>query len=241
MSEEKQIVIPGSVLHRLPVFPLPNVVLFPNTDIPLHIFEPRYRQMMDDVIDNHRMFGLALLNKEDSAAAPTADETGPHATPPPYYPVAGLALIRSAARLPDGLYNIVVRGVARIDVSNEIIDPKSDHLYRIASAQIRQLDKIESPEALNQEFASFLTLAHRVLGGIKKVRIRFDQKIETIEDMISFVDAISALTLPRPEHRQSVLGSSCIFSRMRIASAALAELLIKTQQFDGGSSGWGVA
>ena len=241
MSEEKQIVVPSSALDRLPIFPLPNVVLFPNTDIPLHIFEPRYRQMMDHVIDKHRMFGLALLNPEKSASS-KLDVTLPE-TPkaPPVYPVAGLALIRSAARLPDGLYNIVVRGIARIDVSNEILEPDSDRLYRIASARIRTLDEIPKYEDLKQEFTTFFSLTHRVLGGIKKVRIRFDQKIETVEDMISFVDAISALTLPSPQHRQSVLGSNCIFERMHIASAALAELLLKTQNFDENSSNWGLA
>ena len=45
----------------LPLFPLPNVVLFPNVFLPLHIFEPRYRQMVADALDTDRMIGMVLL------------------------------------------------------------------------------------------------------------------------------------------------------------------------------------
>ena len=241
MSSDSSIEVPLSVLEKLPIFPLSNVVLFPNIDIPLHIFEPRYRQMMDHVIDSHRMFALGLL---DQSGAPVSVPPGTNLAEknvPPIYPVAGLALIRSAARLPDGLYNIVIRGIARIDVSKEVFEPNSDRLYRVVSAQVRELDPIPNLDELKQEFSTFFALTHRVLGGIEKVKIRFDQKIETIDDMVSFIDAISSLALPSPQHRQSVLGSSSIFERMRIASAALAELLLKTQNFDEDPSNWGLA
>src|SRR5687767_3145429 len=45
----------------IPVFPLPNVVLFPNVFLPLHIFEPRYRRMVDDALNGDRIIGMVLL------------------------------------------------------------------------------------------------------------------------------------------------------------------------------------
>ena len=96
MSESTLLEISDNTLERLPIFPLGNAVLFPNTDIPLHIFEPRYRQLMDDIIDKDRLFALALLNKDESALQmPTG---GDALVRPPVYPIAGLGLVRSAGR-----------------------------------------------------------------------------------------------------------------------------------------------
>ena len=239
MSESTLLEISDNTLQRLPIFPLGNAVLFPNTDISLHIFEPRYRQLMDDIIDKDRLFALALLNKDESALQMPTD--GEALVRPPVYPIAGLGLVRSAARLPDGLYNIVVRGIARVDISREIIEPGSDRLYRTVSAKIQSPEENGSDDTLKQEFAAFHSLTHRVLSRIKKVKVEFDDKIETMDDMSYFIDLVSSMVLPSVESRQSVLTAPSLRVRMQITSSALAELLIKTQSFDGGSPGWGIA
>jgi len=239
MSESTLLEISDSSLARLPIFPLGNVVLFPNTDIPLHIFEPRYRQLMDDIIDKDRLFALALLNKDKSALQTSTDSEA--LVRPPVYPIAGLGLVRSAARLPDGLYNIVVRGIARVDISREIIEPSSDRLYRTVSAKVQQPQETASDHTLRQEFAAFHSLTHQVLSQLKKVKIEFDDKIENMDDMSYFIDLVSSMVLPSAEIRQSVLAAPSLRMRMQITSSALAELLIKTQSSNNGSSGWGIA
>ena len=239
MSESTFLEISDETLKQLPIFPLGNAVLFPNTDIPLHIFEPRYRQLMDDIIDKDRLFALALLNKNPDGLSNLSLEQS--TLRPPVYPIAGLGLIRSAARLPDGLYNIVVRGIARVDISQEIIEPDSDRLYRRVAAKLQQPDEGRNDDALKQEFAAFHSLTHRVLSRIKKVKIEFDEKIETIDEMSFFIDLVSSMVLPSVESRQSVLACSSLRQRMQITTSALAELLIKTQSPDGGSSNWGLA
>jgi len=105
----------------LPIFPLPNVVLFPNVFLPLHIFEPRYRQMVSDALAGERMIGMVLLQRggEDDEGAP------------PVYDVGCAGLITHVERLSDGRYNIVLRGLERFRVVGEE-NPSSQILYRRA-------------------------------------------------------------------------------------------------------------
>ena len=94
----------------LPLFPLPNVVLFPNVFLPLHIFEPRYRDMVADAIASDRLIGMALLRQgweEDYAGQP------------PVYPIGTSGLITHVEQLADGRYNIVLRGLERFRILQE--------------------------------------------------------------------------------------------------------------------------
>ena len=94
----------------LPIFPLPNVVLFPNVFLPLHIFEPRYREMLADAIKSDRMIGMVLLRP---------GWQGDYEGRPPVYPVGCSGLITHVDTLPDGRSNIVLRGVERFRIVEE--------------------------------------------------------------------------------------------------------------------------
>lgn len=94
-----------------PLFPLPNVVLFPHLSLPLHIFEPRYRQMIADVLEGDRLIALALLKP--------GWETNYEANPE-IHDMVCLAKIIADERLPSGRYNLVVRGVHRAVVTEEL-------------------------------------------------------------------------------------------------------------------------
>lgn len=94
----------------LPLFPLPNVVLFPSVFLPLHIFEPRYREMVADAIAGDRMIGMVLLRPRWEN-----DYEGR----PPVYPIGCSGLITHVERLADGRYNIVLRGLERFRILQE--------------------------------------------------------------------------------------------------------------------------
>jgi Lon protease-like protein len=94
----------------LPLFPLPNVVLFPNVFLPLHIFEPRYREMVADALASDRMLGMVLLRPGWQR-----DYEGR----PPVYPIGCSGVITHVERLADGRYNIVLRGIERFRVLEE--------------------------------------------------------------------------------------------------------------------------
>src|ERR671922_1672133 len=94
----------------IPIFPLPNVVLFPNVFLPLHIFEPRYRQMVADALDGDRIIGMVLLRP---------GWEGNYEGRPPVYPIGCAGLITHAERLPDGRYDIVLQGLEKFRILAE--------------------------------------------------------------------------------------------------------------------------
>jgi Lon protease-like protein len=94
----------------IPIFPLPNVVLFPNVFLPLHIFEQRFREMVADAVAGDRIIGMVLLRpgwEEDYQGRP------------PVYPVGCAGLITNFEQLDDGRYNIILRGMQKFRIADE--------------------------------------------------------------------------------------------------------------------------
>ncbi len=106
----------------LPIFPLPTVVLFPNVFLPLHIFEPRYRQMTADALAGDRLIGMVLLRPGHET-----DYEGR----PPVYGTGCTGLITHAERMDDGRFNLVLRGLDKFTMLGEE-DPAIGRLYRRA-------------------------------------------------------------------------------------------------------------
>lgn len=96
----------------IPIFPLPDVVFFPETFLPLHVFEPRYRQMVQDCLENQPFIGMALLREGWEA-----DYYGN----PPVFSLGCLGEMVHSERLPDGRYNIVLRGLMKYEVREELL------------------------------------------------------------------------------------------------------------------------
>ena len=120
----------------LPLFPLPNLVFFPRTRLPLHIFEPRYRQMISDAVAAEQRFGIVLLRpgwENDYFGAP------------PIHALGTVGQIEQAVPLEDGRYNILVRGEVRFRILSEV----SGEPYRTARvvAQPEQTREIEQAYA----------------------------------------------------------------------------------------------
>jgi Lon protease-like protein len=97
-------------VQLVPLFPLPNVVLFPDVPLPLHVFEPRYRALVSDALATHRTIGMTLLKPGYEA-----DYHGR----PPIYPLGCSGTIVQDERLDDGRYNIVLQGRERFRVVSE--------------------------------------------------------------------------------------------------------------------------
>jgi Lon protease-like protein len=134
----------------LPIFPLPNVVLMPNSSLPLFIFEERYKQMVQDCITGDRYLSVALLRKgwEQESGSPRP------------YPVAGFGRIVHASRLPNDCMDIVVQGMGRI----RMLDFHDDRPY--LSATVETLRPTYAPgqsltaqtETMKQRFLDLLDL-----------------------------------------------------------------------------------
>lgn len=107
--------------RRLPLFPLPGVVLLPGTLLPLHIFEPRYSAMVADALAGDRLIGMAMLK-------PGWESAG---EPPPIYDVGGAGEIVESEDLEDGRFNIVLEGRFRY----RILDEAAPAPYRLARVE----------------------------------------------------------------------------------------------------------
>ncbi|HVL67413.1 MAG TPA: LON peptidase substrate-binding domain-containing protein [Vicinamibacterales bacterium] len=106
----------------LPLFPLPNVVLFPNVFLPLHVFEPRYRAMVADALEGDRLIGIVLLRP---------GWEGDYEGRPAVYPIGCAGVITHHERLPDGRYNIVLRGLEKF----RVVEEAPGRSYRVATIE----------------------------------------------------------------------------------------------------------
>ncbi|MEZ6016403.1 MAG: LON peptidase substrate-binding domain-containing protein [Planctomycetota bacterium] len=141
---------PMGAAVTVPMFPLRGVFLLPRQVLPLHVFEPRYRQLIEDVLDEQGRLVLATVLDEQPArpargdatdptgadAAP-GEVTAPAPAPPRVLPIAGLGEIARHDKTPDGRYFIWLFGVGR----HALEEVESDRLYRRVRARpLQELD-----------------------------------------------------------------------------------------------------
>jgi uncharacterized protein len=134
--------------RRIPIFPLPGVVLLPGTLLPLHIFEPRYRAMVADALEGERTIGMAMW-----APGAEADDAEPR-----IHPVGGAGEIVESERLEDGRYNIVLEGRFRFRVLEE--PPSSPYrVARVLEMPSRPLDAAQANRVPAEAAGAFASLA----------------------------------------------------------------------------------
>jgi Lon protease-like protein len=174
------------------LFPLPNVVLFPHVVQRLHVFEPRYKQMTADALAGDRLIAPILLRPgwEDQYDAR-----------PAIYPVACLGRVVAEQRLPDGRYNLHVRGLARLRVRDEVHDAKP---YRTARGELLTegpLPSLPEAKALRKQLAD--KVLPRFAAGPPRDQLtelfRGELPLGALCDILGF-----ALPFPA-EHKQALL------------------------------------
>ena len=101
--------------NKIPIFPLSNFIIFPNTTVPLNIFEPRYIQMVDDCMKGNKLIGIVQPKKTGDLKKPNL------------YEVGCIGKITSFNETEDGRYLIVLNGICRYKIVNELVN---DKLYR---------------------------------------------------------------------------------------------------------------
>jgi uncharacterized protein len=162
------------------LFPLPNVVLYPHVMQPLHIFEPRYRQMTADALAGNRQIALVLLE-------PGWETTYEGA--PPIHDIACLGKIVAENRLDDGRYNILLRGLCRIRIDHGIDQAK---LYRLARVELLEDVLLTQPltvrklrKQLIRQVPAWFPAKGKVLDEFKKL-LRSELPLGTLCDIVAF-------------------------------------------------------
>ena len=210
---------PFPIPSRIPVFPLPNVVLFPKTYLPLHIFEPRYRAMVSDAVTSGQCIGMALLKD--------GWETDYYGHPP-VYSIGCVGRLASVQTLADGRSNILLQGLERFEIEREWYD----HAYREATIVV-------TPRST--EMSLDPTVRQRLFTTLESyLRSRDDaptwQELfrEEVNDEI-FVNTLSTYLECTPLEKQFLLEAESLHQQARRLSD-LIEFMIHDRT---GAKGWG--
>jgi len=182
--------------EEIPIFPLPEVVLFPNMERPLVIYEPRYREMVADALKGNRTIGMVRLRpgyEKDYDGRPPIDAVG----------CAGI--IQESEQLPDGRYLILLRGLTTFRVLSE--DQRKP--YRLARVEI-------IPEVLrDDERAPLSAVRERIATLLVTVLPAGAELPDPALDDAEFVNLVAqALQMPEAD-RQALLERASVLSRAR--------------------------
>jgi len=198
---------------RVPVFPLENVVLFPGLQVPLHIFEARYRSMTSAALAGDRRIAMAVVRPEFRAEM--------HGNPP-LFPICCEGSVLRAEQLADGRFNILLGGTRRLRILHE--DPTSDERpYRVALAQPLEDHEPEDERvrirALRSEtFAMLQQLVARVAPA--RASVLEQQRLDRVDDR-TFVNTIAqSMDFPVSE-KQALLEADSIRERYERLSSLL--------------------
>lgn len=204
------------------LFPLPNLVMFPSVMQPLHVFEPRYVQMVEDALASDRLIAMCLL-----LPGWERDYDGR----PAIAPVACLGKIVSCQKQDDGTYNILLLGVKRARIQKEFT---TDRLYRSAFIGLLEDTYPESQEYLSKEDIDQETnqMQEELLAAFQQLLPKLPVESEPLEDLIAnqitlgMLTDIIAYTLDIGLRvKQKLLAEPRVLRRARTVLGELAVLL----------------
>jgi len=182
----------------IPVFPLPNVVFFPRMPLPLHIFEPRYRAMVRDAARGARLIGMALLREEWQQ-----DYYGR----PPIFATGTVGEMVRVEELPDGRFNIVLRGLREYAIAREL--QRSE--YR--EAAVRWREQIAGPLP-PQDRDTIRGLVLQYLARLGKDVAEHDLLRGSVDDE-TFVNFLAQHLDVAPLEKQAMLEAATLAERGR--------------------------
>jgi Lon protease-like protein len=196
-------------LGRLPMFPLRNVVLLPNTFLPLHIFEPRYQALTRDTLAGERLIAMGFQ------LGPDHDYDGP----PPVAPVAGVGEIVLAQNLPEGRFNLVLRGRARVRIEREL---PSEEPYRIVEARLLPDDQPSSVVDLLDAEASLRALTIGLADALPEGGDLLKQVVAAQSTPAALVDVVASTLIADSRLRQLLLETTDVTRRIARVSTEVA-------------------
>ena len=164
----------------IPLFPLPTTVFYPNTSLPLHIFEPRYRNMVEDALNGKGEIGMILLKPDG--------ESDYHGTPE-IMTIGCVGKIERHSKLPEGKYNILLSGLYRFRILNEI----GGKIYRQAEVEflkeINDQDLTTKTSPIKEQLIRVMQLYLKNLPNETKVEQTLD--LENCRKLAEFVDKLT--------------------------------------------------
>jgi Lon protease-like protein len=204
--------------REVPVMTLPNAILFPQAMLPLYIFEPRYRQMLADALNTHRMFSVAMQKPGRTRETPCG--------------VAGLGLIRASVARKDGTSNLILQGIVRVELT-QAVRYKPYRVHRIRPLESTATDSVAVDaltakvlELVSERLEQGFELPFHVLKKLGQIEgmdelppgFALKQGIDILaklNDPEQVADLVSCTLLSSPLERQLLLETSDLETRLK--------------------------
>jgi uncharacterized protein len=199
-------------LAELSIFPLPNVALFPGALLQLHVFEPRYRELVRQALASRQVLAVARLKPGFEAD---------YAGRPPVFEVCGVGVIESHGSRADGRFDIALRGIARVRIAEEL---PPLHEYRQVRALL--LEDKRPDAALVAAWQSKLTSLWEALAPHLPEQVRDLVALTRGADGAgAYADRLAAAMVADPQASQALLSELDPAERLRLLTSRIQELV----------------
>ena len=202
----------NSLPNQIPIFPLSNFIIFPETTVPLNIFEPRYLQMIDDSMKSHRMIGMVQPKKTGELKKPDL------------YEVGCLGKITSFNETDDGRYLIIINGVSRYKIIEEV---NTNKLYRLCNVSFTEFDEDLLKKKEEIKFSDLKFVFNDLKSIFEKQGYAIDWKNLEKQSLDQTINTLSMASPFSLEEKQILLESKDIKSRKKNL-----ETILKTYTLD---------
>jgi len=193
---------------QVPVMPLPGTLLFPHALLPLYIFEPRYQEMLEIALGEHRMFCVALVKPQRTQWR----------SPDDFFQVAGIGLIRACVGRGDGTSNLILQGLRRVRFSA---------FEQSAPFPIARIEPLESEAVSSVETdalgAKVLDLYSKLKENGRQLPEKVDEYLSRLGDTEMLADLMAATFINDPLRRQQILEELAVNQRLRLVIQYLRE------------------
>jgi Lon protease-like protein len=202
--------IPVQIPSEIPIIVLSQVVLFPNSLLPLHIFEERYRSMLTSSLDGPRIFGVAQ----------TLEYGDPNLAVPDLAEIMGIGVIRACVGRPDGTSDLILQGLTRVKIVGEI-ESEPFRIVEIAPLITEQGDPtriLELADLLRAQSRHLVEHGYQMPAQMAKY-------LESIRDPEIICDLLASSFVRDADIRQEILETEDLESRLEITLEAMKVLL----------------
>jgi Lon protease-like protein len=208
--------IDASALAALPIFPLPDAVLFPGALLPLHVFEPRYRALTSDVLAGKKVMAIARLRPGFEP-----DYEGR----PPVFPTCGVGYVVGSEALPDGRFHILLRGVGRAVIEDELAPTKA---YREVRARVLVDSRSQHPpDVLAERHQQLLAVCDRLSLLMDDRGAELRELARALPSPAACADVLAAALVREPDDRQALLEMTDPADRLASVTGHVAELIVR--------------
>ena len=214
---------PADLPPRLPLFPLRGAILLPGSTLPLNIFEPRYLEMIDDVMSGARMLGIIQPTGSDDDESPLGKDV-------PLRRIGGAGRVTSYQELDDGRLAIAVTGISRFEIVGEA---ESGRSYRTATVSYDRFAG-DLTRGLGEEQVDRPRLISALRTYLEENNLKTDWSVIDRAPSEFLVNALCVMAPYGPEEKQALLEAPDLKSRAEVL-VALAEMESATRGGSGGT------